>query len=104
MKSRTKVFIVLLVLALGGVAIYQWQQQRNEPIIKIVNSNQSTKEVAFKMSYKDMKFESSLKLGGVRRQKLGNYTFEAVTQGQKIVLSIKDNNNKALTTKTVTFA
>lgn len=103
MKNSTKIIIVLAVLALGGFTFAKWQKNRNKPTIKIVSTNQTTKEVAFKMSYKDKSFATTVKLGGIRKQILGDYTFAAITQGENIVLSIKDNTNKVLTSKTVTF-
>lgn len=104
MSTKSKIIIVLIVLALGGYTISKWQSDRNEPVINIVSTNQSTKEVVFKMSYKDKNFGTAIKLGGIRKQTLGDYAFEAISQGKSIVFAIKDKTNKVLATKTVTFA
>ena len=104
MKTKNKIIIVLIVLAIGGFVIYNSEKKNDKPTIQILSTNPSTKEVAFKMSYKGKEFSAIVKLGGIRRQVLGEHTFEAITQGKNIVLSIKDKTNKVLTTKTVTFA
>jgi hypothetical protein len=104
MTNRNKIIIVLVVLAMGGFIIYNSKDNNSKPKIEVTSINQVTKEVAFKMSYKDLKFATTVKLGGIRQQVLGDYTFQAITQGQNIVLSIKDKTNKVLKTKTVSFA
>lgn len=103
MTNRNKIIIVLIVLAIGGFVVYNFNANNNEPKIELTSINKATKEVAFKMSYKDKKFATTVKLGGIRQQVLGDYTFQAITQGQNIVLSIKDKSNKVLKTKTVSF-
>lgn len=104
MKNSTKIIIVLIVLAIGGYAYYNSKEDSDAPKIEVTTIDTIAKSIAFKMSYKAAKFATTVKLGGLRKQVIGDYTFEAITKGQTIVLSIKDKANKVLTTKTIDFA
>lgn len=104
MKTKTKILVVLFVLTLGGLTIYKWQNKRNKATITITKIDQTTQEAHFKMSYKDLDFATVVKLGGIRRQVLQGYVFEAVTKGKTIVLSIQDKAGKELARKIVDFS
>ena len=102
MKTKTKILIVVVILALGGLTVWKWKQS-DKAVIKINEINQATKEVDFEMSYKAMKFAGSMKHGGIRRQPLNGYTFEAITNGNTIIFSIISEEGDVLATKTITF-
>lgn len=103
MKTKTKIIILLVVVGLGGLTVYKWQQRRNEATIKIIKMDRIAKEVQFKMAYKDLKFETSIQLGGIRKQAIKDYLFEAITKDKTIVLSVKDKAGNVLKVKTVDF-
>lgn len=104
MTKTAKIIFLLTVLALGGWAVYQWQQKRNKATIQILKEDRNNKSVAFKMSYKDLHFKSTIKLGGIHKQELKGYVFEATTQGQQLLFSIKDPSGVVLTKKVVDFS
>jgi hypothetical protein len=103
MSKKNKIILaVLIVLIIGGFGFMQWQKS-NKPTIdaKVVDADK--KEIEFEMSYKDMKFDGSIKLGGIRRQVLQEHTFEAFSLSNEIVLHIKAPDNSILLVKKIAF-
>ena len=102
MKTKYKIAIILMVLALGGALVYNKVKEDQKPKIEL-KADHATKTVEFKMEYQDKKFASSIKLGGIRSQQLGNYQFQALSQGNSIFFYIKDAAGKVIHSKKVVF-
>lgn len=101
--SKTKIALIIAVIALGSFLIWKWNSNRNQPQIKILKSNQTNKQVQFEMTYKGMRFATTVTHGGIRRQVIKGHTFEAITEGNALVFSIKNEAGDILATKTIQF-
>ena len=101
--NKTKIAIIVAVIALGSILIWKWNDNRNQPQIKIIKSNATNKQVQFEMTYKGMKFATTVTHGGIRKQVIKGYTFEAITVGNALVFSIKNEVGDILATKTIQF-
>lgn len=99
---KTKLFIAFLVIA-TIIAGYFWINRDKKSHINITKSDANNKEVAFEMSYKGMSFNTTVKHGGIRRQIINGYTFQAITEGNNIILSIKSPDGEIIESKQVTF-
>lgn len=100
--NKKKIVIITLVI-LGGILIWKWNQDRNQPQIKILKTNSTSKQVQFEMMYKGMRFATTMTHGGIRRQVINGHTFEAVTEGNSLVFSIKNEQGDILATKSIQF-
>lgn len=101
--NKKKIAIIAVVVILGGILIWKWNQNRNQPQIKILKTNSTNKQVQFEMMYKGMRFATTMTHGGIRRQVINGHTFEAVTEGNSLVFSIKDEQGDILAKKTIQF-
>jgi hypothetical protein len=101
--NKTKIAIIIAVIILGSILVFKWNYDRNQPQIKILKTNETNKQVQFEMTYKGMKFATTMTHGGIRRQIIKGHTFEAVTEGNAIVFSIKNEVGEILATKTIQF-
>lgn len=103
MKKKTKIGILVFVALIGGVFLWKWNKNRNEPKIDIIKTNQTNKQVQFEMAYKGMRFATTVTHGGVRKQVIKGHTFEAITVGNDLIFSIKGEDGSVLASKKVTF-
>lgn len=100
-KKKIILIVVLLALA-GGIGFLKWKSLQ-QPKIKYQVTDATKKIVAFDMRYKGMQFKSDVSLGGLKRQEIGDYVFEAKTEGNSVVLRIVDKSNKVIATRKIPF-
>lgn len=99
---KTKIFISLLLLALGAYAAMKCKQF-NTPRIDTDIKDLAQKEVEFDMQYQARRFQGTIKIGAINKQLIKGYLFEAYTKDNAIIFSIKNPAGEVIQSKTVQF-
>ncbi|BDS10568.1 hypothetical protein [Aureispira anguillae] len=101
MNTKTKLFIVLLVIGIGGGLVYtQWQKQ-NKPRIKVNQYLKEKKAIQFEMSYKGAAFSDTIQYGQTWRKEKDGIRFLASSKDGVIYLFIKNAKGAILAQKVV---
>lgn len=103
MTTKTKVFLALVVLVIGGgLAYWKWQEAQ-EPIIELtaIDRTDTSIEVAFKMAYKGIEYNERIQYPAIWKRVKKGYLFEAYTNDGAIHFSIKDKDGAIQANKTV---
>lgn len=103
MNTKTKLFIVLLVIGIGGGLVYtQWQKQ-NKPTIEAtaLNKNDNTIDIAFNMSYKGIQYKETIPFGTIWVKHQKGYSFEVIPVQKEVYFFIVDKDKTVLARKKV---
>lgn len=101
MTTKTKIFLALLILVIGGGLVYSKFQEGDKPIIEVTGINKTNPliKVSFKMSYKGIQYTDSMPHPAIWKRSQKGYTFEAISKGNSIYFSIKDKNGATIAEK-----
>lgn len=100
MTKNTKIFLALLIVVIGGVVYWQFQEG-DKAIIEVTGIDRTTSlvKISFKMSYKGMEYTDSIQHPAIWKRTQKGYRFEAISKGDSIHFHIKDKDGSTIANK-----
>lgn len=97
LSKKTKIFLALLIVVIGGgLAYWKWSEMQ-VPVIEIRSLNKT--EVSFRMSYKGISYTETVKLGTIWTRTNRGYYFTVIFEHGDMHLSILDKDKSILANK-----